>query len=60
MIRLYFAPLTRAVRVVWLLEELGLPYELERVTFERTSSKFFIQQTPTGKLPTLPAASTFV
>jgi glutathione S-transferase len=50
---LYFAPLTRAVRVAWLLEELGLPYALERVGFQPTTTKFFVQKTPTGKLPTL-------
>ncbi len=53
MIRLYAAPRTRAVRVVWLLEELALPYELEMVEFEPTISSFFIQKTPTGKIPTL-------
>jgi glutathione S-transferase len=41
------------VRIVWLLEELGLPYELEIVEFQPTASKFFIQKTPTGKIPTL-------
>ena len=53
MIKLYFAPLTRAVRVLWLLEELGLPYELERVDFAPPAKRFFAQQTPTGKLPTI-------
>jgi glutathione S-transferase len=53
MIQLYFAPRTRAVRILWLLEELGLPYELKRVDFLPTATKFFQQQTPTGKLPTL-------
>jgi glutathione S-transferase len=53
MLKLYAAPRTRAFRVVWLLEELGLPYELEMVEFQPTSSKFFIQNTPTGKIPTL-------
>ncbi len=53
MIQLYYAPGTRAVRVRWLLEELGVPYQLERVTFKPTSGKFFIQDTPTGKIPTL-------
>ena len=53
MLRLYFAPMTRAVRIAWLLEELGLPYELERVAFEPPSRRFFAQATPTGKLPTL-------
>jgi len=53
MMKLYFAPRTRAVRIVWLLEELGLPYELERVEFSPTTDRFFQQATPTGKLPTL-------
>ncbi len=53
MITLYAAPRTRAVRVVWLLEEMGQPYKLERVTFKATTDRFFIQDTPTGKIPTL-------
>jgi len=53
MIRLYFAPRTRSVRIAWLLEELALPYQLIRVTFRPTASEFFIQDTPTGKLPTI-------
>lgn len=53
MLKLYFAPLTRSVRVLWLLEELGLPYELERVEFRPPERDFFSQATPTGKLPTL-------
>ena len=28
MIKLYFAPRTRSVRILWLPEELGLPYEM--------------------------------
>jgi glutathione S-transferase len=53
LIKLYFAPRTRAVRILWLLEELGLPYELERVEFLPPAKNFFAQQTPTGKLPTI-------
>lgn len=53
MIRLWFAPRTRAVRIVWLLEELGLPYELERVDFQTTANAFFTQKTPSGKIPVL-------
>ena len=53
MIKLYFAPRTRSVRILWLLEELGLPYELARVEFKPTATRFFIQDTPTGKLPTI-------
>jgi glutathione S-transferase len=52
-LKLYFAPLTRSVRVLWLLEELGLAYELERVEFRPPEREFFAQDTPTGKLPTL-------
>jgi glutathione S-transferase len=52
-IKLYFAPRTRAVRVVWLLEELGLPYELERAEFVPPAVDFFSQSTPLGKFPTL-------
>ncbi len=53
MIKLYFAPRTRSVRILWLLEELGLPYELERVEFLPPAKKFFAQRTPLGKLPTI-------
>jgi len=49
---LYFAPRTRAVRVRWLLEELGLPYELRRVTFN-VPKRVFSQDTPLGKLPVI-------
>ena len=52
MITLYFAPRTRSVRVRWLLEELGLPYELRRVTFN-LPQKVFAQDTPLGKLPVI-------
>ena len=53
MMKLYYAPLTRAVRILWLLEELGLPFELERFAFEPPTDRFFSQKTPTGKFPTL-------
>jgi len=53
MIKLYYAPRTRAARILWLLEELGLPYELESVEFLPTTDTFFQQKTPTGKLPTI-------
>jgi glutathione S-transferase len=53
MIKLYFAPRTRSVRILWLLEELELPYELERVDFQPPAKNFFAQRTPLGKLPTI-------
>ena len=52
MITLYFAPRTRAVRILWLLEELGLPYELKKREFA-PPSKTFSQQTPLGKFPVI-------
>jgi glutathione S-transferase len=53
MITLYYAPRTRAVRVRWLLEELGIPYALRRVAFVPPSGRFFSQATPLGKLPAI-------
>jgi glutathione S-transferase len=53
MIKLWYAPRTRSVRIVWLLEELGLPYELERVEFLPPAKSFFAQKTPLGKLPVI-------
>ena len=47
MIKLYYAPRTRAVRVRWLLEELGVPHELARVEFNRPSHTF-AQSTPSS------------
>jgi glutathione S-transferase len=52
MLKLYFAPRTRAIRVRWLLEELGLPHELARVPFI-VPSHTFAQSTSLGKLPVL-------
>jgi glutathione S-transferase len=52
MMKLYFAPRTRSIRVRWLLEELGIPHELERVEF-RPQPRPFAQATPSGKLPVL-------
>lgn len=52
MLVLYYAPRTRAVRIRWLLEELGTPHELRRVEF-KPPSKMFTQDTPLGKLPVI-------
>jgi len=54
MIKLYHAQLTRSVRILWLLEELGLPYELATVQFAPPSpATGFSQQTPSGKFPSI-------
>lgn len=52
MVRLHYAPRTRSVRVRWLLEELGEPYELVRTEF-RAGPGVFAQATPLGKFPVL-------
>jgi glutathione S-transferase len=52
MIKLYHAPLTRSVRIYWLLEELGIPYQLETVSFQSDTMPFG-QATPVGKLPAI-------
>ena len=53
MITLYHSPLSRSVRILWLLEELGLPYQLKAAALEPPSPKPFAQKTPSGKFPTL-------
>ncbi len=52
MLTLYHAPMTRSARIVWLLEELGLPYRLEMVPFTPPAVPFS-QPTPSGKFPVL-------
>ena len=52
MIKLYHAQLTRSIRAIWLLEELGVPYELATVAFKPPRHSFE-QDTPAGKFPTL-------
>ncbi|HYC56592.1 MAG TPA: glutathione S-transferase family protein [Candidatus Binatia bacterium] len=52
MIKLYHSALSRSMRTLWLLEELGVPYEL--VKRELTPPiKPYSQDTPTGKFPTI-------
>ena len=51
-LKLYYAPRTRSIRVRWLLEELGTPHELERVEF-RPQRTTFAQATPFGRFPVL-------
>lgn len=52
MIKLYHAPLTRSIRIYWLLEELGVPYQLEVVPFTVGKTPFS-QRSPYGKLPAI-------
>jgi glutathione S-transferase len=52
MIKLYHAPFTRSVRIYWLLEELGIPYQLETVSFQSNAIPFG-QASPAGKFPAI-------
>ena len=52
MIKLYHAQFTRSIRILWLLEELGLRYELVTVAFKPPRHSFE-QDTPSGKFPSI-------
>lgn len=51
--KLYYIPTTRAVRPRWLLEELGVDYELVYVDMSLTSLPEYRQLHPHGKVPVL-------
>lgn len=53
--KVYFAPNSRAVRTVWLLEEIGLPYELVRFTLGQKEMRNpeYTKLNPNGRVPTL-------
>ncbi len=55
MIVIHHAPGTRGFRVVWLCEELGLPYALEKVDFssEYRASPEWRRMNPVGKVPVM-------
>lgn len=54
-IRLYHHPFSRAANAVWMLEEVGVPYELRFVDFMAGENKQpeILALNPMGKLPTL-------
>ena len=53
--KVYFAPNSRAVRTVWLLEEVGLTYQLERFTLGQKEMRGpdYTAINPNGRVPTL-------
>jgi glutathione S-transferase len=56
MIKLYWAPKTRAVRALWMLEEAGVPFERVHVDIRDEKSKAdaaFRAASPLGKVPAL-------
>ena len=55
MLKLHFAPNSRAGRIVWLLEELGLPYEMNKMSFHPKDLKSPEHRArhPLGRVPVL-------
>ena len=55
MITIYHVPRTRSVRVIWLCEELGVPYEVVPVDFsaEYRASAQWRKLNPVGKVPVM-------
>jgi len=62
LIRLHFSPGTRAVRVRWVLEEIGVPYQLSVVSLRRGAhkSKDYLKIHPLRKVPALEIDHTIV
>jgi glutathione S-transferase len=55
LMKVYYAPNSRAVRIVWLLEELGLDYEVERFALGDKAMRApnYLQIHPMGRVPAL-------
>jgi glutathione S-transferase len=55
MLKLHFAPNSRAGRIVWLLEELELPYEINKMAFhpKDLKSEEHRARHPLGRIPVL-------
>lgn len=55
MLKLHFAPNSRAGRIVWLLEELGLPYDINKMAFHPKDLKSDEHRArhPLGRIPVL-------
>jgi glutathione S-transferase len=51
--RLYYMPRTRSSRVLWLLEEIGQPYELTEIAGAQRRSAEHLQRHPMGRVPAL-------
>ncbi len=56
MIKLFWSPRTRASRILWLLEELGEPFEVVEVDIrnpEARTDPAFMEASPMGKVPAI-------
>jgi glutathione S-transferase len=54
-IRIYHAPRTRSIRVIWLCEELGIPHEVVPIDFSPAyrASPEYRRLNPVGKVPAI-------
>jgi glutathione S-transferase len=52
-VRLYYMPRTRSSRVLWLLEEIGAPYELTEIAGAERRSAAHLDRHPLGRVPAL-------
>jgi glutathione S-transferase len=55
MVKIYHSRRARSARVIWLLEELGVPYELELLEFkpEALQSPEYLKVQPLGQVPAI-------
>jgi glutathione S-transferase len=55
MLKLFHVPGTRSTRIIWLCEELGVPLDIETVSFspEFRMSREWLTKNPIGKVPVL-------
>ena len=51
--RLYYMPRTRSIRVLWMLEEIGKPYELTQIAGAERRSAEHLRRHPLGRVPAL-------
>jgi glutathione S-transferase len=51
--RLYYMPRTRSSRVLWMLEEIGAPYELSQIAGAERRSAEHLKRHPLGRVPAL-------
>lgn len=54
-ITLYYNPMSRARIAHWMLEEVGAPYEMKLISFDKNEQKSpeFLKLNPMGKIPTI-------
>ena len=52
MIKVFHSPRSRSLRVIWMLEEMGLPYEVEPGSL-MAPSEAFLKASPARTLPAM-------